>query len=301
MGFFDSAQEVLDWGVSTAKGAVSGVAVEQQGFTKGFVRLCGDGWLQGWHERNGGNVTYRLTAEDVASCRSFFYDTPGSWMPLDVPAPNLAGEFFMSTGAGKYFRNVMLDPASNIGIVEIDGAGNAWRVVWGFKGGGMPTSELPSHIAVHSVRKDVTKGASRVLYHAHPTNVIALTFVLPLDARTFSRALWKSMMECLIVFPQGVGVVPWTVPGGPEIAKLTAATMQSFDACVWAHHGLLCSGSDFDSAFGLMHTIEKAATIYAQARIMNGGSGDLPQVIPDEGLRDIASAYGVEANEEFLD
>ena len=24
---------------------------------KGFMRMCNDGWLQGWHERNGGNLT----------------------------------------------------------------------------------------------------------------------------------------------------------------------------------------------------------------------------------------------------
>ena len=32
---------------------------------KGFIRMCNDGWLQGWHERNGGNLTYRMTDEDV--------------------------------------------------------------------------------------------------------------------------------------------------------------------------------------------------------------------------------------------
>ena len=35
---------------------------------KGFIRMCNDGWLQGWHERNGGNLTYRMTGEDVAAC-----------------------------------------------------------------------------------------------------------------------------------------------------------------------------------------------------------------------------------------
>ncbi len=47
MGFFDNAQEVLDRGVSAAKGAVSGVAVEQQAFVKGFARLCSEGSSQG--------------------------------------------------------------------------------------------------------------------------------------------------------------------------------------------------------------------------------------------------------------
>ena len=40
-----------------------------------------------------------------------------------------------------------------------------------------------------------------------PNNIIAMTFVEPLDARTFSRALWKAMTECVVVFPEGVGVV----------------------------------------------------------------------------------------------
>ena len=43
---------------------------------KGFIRMCNDGWLQGWHERNGGNLTYRMTEEDVAACRPFFDETP---------------------------------------------------------------------------------------------------------------------------------------------------------------------------------------------------------------------------------
>ena len=39
---------------------------------KGFMRMCNDGWLQGWHERNGGNLTYRMKEEEVAQCRPFF-------------------------------------------------------------------------------------------------------------------------------------------------------------------------------------------------------------------------------------
>ena len=35
-----------------------------------------DGWLQGWHERNGGNLIYRLTKEEVAEMTPFFDETP---------------------------------------------------------------------------------------------------------------------------------------------------------------------------------------------------------------------------------
>ena len=42
------------------------MAMEELDFIKGFTRMCDDGWLQGWHERNGGNLTYRMTDEEVA-------------------------------------------------------------------------------------------------------------------------------------------------------------------------------------------------------------------------------------------
>ena len=198
-------------------------------------------------------------------------------------------------------RNVQLDPAANVGIVEINDAGDAWRIVWGLKDGGVPTSEFPTHFMNHSVRAAATDGACRVIYHAHPKNVIALSFVMPLDARTITRALWKAMTECIVVFPKGVGVVPWMVPGGSEIAQATCELMKTYDAAIWAQHGLFVSGPDFDTAFGLMHTIEKAAAIYAEARMLNGGSDEFRNTITDDGLRAIARDFKLDINESFLD
>lgn len=264
-----------------------------------YIRMCGDGWDQGWHERNGGNLTYRMRPEEVEQCRPYFKDTPGQWVNMGVQADNLRGEFFISTGSGKYFRNVPLAPQDNICIVEINEAGDAWRIVWGLEKGGRPTSEFPSHFLNHSVRKEATGGACRVIYHAHPANLIAMTYILPLTARGFTRALWKSATECPVVFPGGVGVVPWMVPGGSDIALATSQLMKEYDAAVWAHHGLFASGPDFDTTFGLMHTIEKAAQIYILA--LSAGQGRILQTIEDDDLRAIAKDFGVTLREEFLD
>ena len=264
-----------------------------------YIRMCGDGWDQGWHERNGGNLTYRMRPEEVDQCQPYFKDTPGQWVNMGVQADNLRGEFFISTGSGKYFRNVPLAPQDNICIVEINEAGDAWRIVWGLEKGGRPTSEFPSHFLNHSVRKEATGGACRVIYHAHPANLIAMTYILPLTARDFTRALWKSATECPVVFPGGVGVVPWMVPGGSDIALATSQLMKEYDAAVWAHHGLFASGPDFDTTFGLMHTIEKAAQIYLLA--LSAGQGRILQTIEDEDLRAIAKDFGVTLREEFLD
>ena len=276
-------------------------AVERLPFMERFIRLCADGWDQGWHERNGGNLSYRMSAEDAELCLSLLEGRPSVWMPMDVRAESLGGSFFTVTGAGRYLRNVPLDPKRSVGVVELNDAGDAWRIVWGLTDGGRPTSEFSSHVLIHEVRRDATGGANRVLYHAHPPNIAALTAVMPLDAREITRALWKAMTECIMVFPQGVGVVPWMVPGSAAIARATSDLMKNCDAAVWALHGMFCSGASFDEAFGLMHTIEKAAGIYLAARAANGGSDAFLNTISDDDLRAIARELGLDVNEAFLD
>ncbi len=263
-----------------------------------YIRMANDGWLQGWHERNGGNLTYRLTKEEVAEMTPFFDEMPRPWVSMGVTGENLAGEFFLSTGSGKFFRNVITDPEDSICVVEINEKGDSYRIRWGLVNGGKPTSEFPSHYMNHCVRAKATNGEHRVIYHAHPANIIAMTFVLPLTDRDFTRALWKSATECPVVFPGGVGVVPWMVPGGADIALATCKKMEEYDAAVWAHHGLFASGPDFDITFGLMHTIEKAAQIWVLQK-----STGLPelQTIQDDELRAIARDFKVQLREDFLD
>ncbi len=263
-----------------------------------YIHMANNGWLQGWHERNGGNLTCRLLPEEVAQMRPFFDETPRPWVSMDVTDTTLAGCHFISTGSGKYFQNIKDDPADGLCVVEINAAGDSYRIVWGLVNGGRPTSEFPTHYMNHCVRARVTDGACRVIYHAHPAYIIAMTFVLPATDRDFSRALWKIMTECPVVFPGGVGVVPWMVPGGAEIALETCRKMEEFEAVIWAQHGLFASGNDFDSTFGLMHCIEKAAKIYVLQHAM--GMPEL-QTIPDDGLRAIGRKYNVNVREDFLD
>ena len=65
---------------------------------------------------------------------------------------------------------------------------------------------------------------------------------------------------------------------------------------VWAHHGLFASGPDYDTAFGLMHTVEKAA----QVRVLVTNAGGAKQLITDDEIRAIAEGCGVQIREEFL-
>lgn len=270
--------------------------VLESGFAQGFIRLCDDGFHQNWHERNGGNLTYRLKTEEAEAVRGDLR-TDGEWRPIGASVPELAGEYFMVTGSGKFFRNVILDPEDSTAVIEIHETGEQYRICWGLVNGGRPTSELPSHLMNHQVKKRVTGGRHRVIYHAHPANVIALTFVLPLEDRVFTRELWEMATECPVVFPEGIGVAGWMVPGGREIAEATSRLMERYNVAVWAHHGMFCSGEDFDLTFGLMHTVEKSAEILVKVLSIRP---DKLQTIKPQEFRDLAADFKVELPEEFL-
>lgn len=265
-------------------------------FAQGFIRVCNDGFNQNWHERNGGNLSYRLKNEEVDQIRdSLSYDR--EWQPVGTSVPALGGEYFMVSGSGKFMRNMILDAEANACIIELDKAGENYRICWGSKDGGRPTSELPTHLMNHEVKALATDGRYRVIYHAHPANIIALTFVLPLTDEAFTRELWEMATECPVVFPSGVGVVGWMVPGGRDIAVATSKLMKDYDAAVWAHHGLFCAGEDFDLTFGLMHTIEKSAEILVKVMSIRP---DKRQTITPDDFRDLAKDFHVSLPERFL-
>jgi rhamnulose-1-phosphate aldolase len=291
---------IFDCGIEKVKTVVSEASIEQRNFIKVIVRGCYDAWQQGWHESNGGNLSYRMTPEEVSACRSYFSEPVGEWVPLGVRAAGLQGECFVVTTKGMHFRNIMLDPATCLGIVEVNPTGDAYRNVWGFKGKEQPTSEFACHFINHAVKKAVTQGECRVLYHAHPASVLALCSVLKNDPKAISHTLWQSLTESIMMVPEGVGVVPWTAPGSTELAEATSALMENFSLVIWPHHGVFCAASNLDGALGIVHAAEKAASIYLQACAANGGTKGLT-VARNENLRAAAQAFGVTLNEEYLD
>ena len=264
-------------------------------FVKNFIRTANDGWEQGWHERNGGNLSYRIRLEEVEAVKEDF--EPKEWQPIGTTVPKLAKEYFIVIGSGKYFRNVIIKPEDSICIIELDEKGENYRIVWGLVNGGRPTSELPTHLMNHEVKMIATGGKHRVIYHAHPTNIIALTFVLPLEDKVFTRELWEMSTECPVIFPEGVGVVPWMVPGGRDIAVATSELMKKYNLAIWAHHGMFASGEDFDLTFGLMHTAEKSAEILVKMLSMQPNKR---QTITPDNFRDLAKDFNVTLPEEFL-
>ena len=269
--------------------------IEDMKFIQNFKKIANDAWLKGWHERNGGNITYRLTQDEVSAVKGIINED-SAYIPIGVTVKNLANEYFLVTGSGKFIRNMTVSLEENAGLIKVDEKGEKYKIVWGLINGAKPTSEVTSHLMSHSIKKEKTKGTYRVIMHSHTTNAIALTFALPLDGKVFTRELWEMATECPVVFPGGIGIVPWMVPGGAPIAEATGELMKKHDVVIWAHHGMFCAGETLDLTFGLMDTVEKSAEILVKVLSMGGKK----QTITSQNFRDLAKDFNVNISEDYL-
>ena len=261
-------------------------------FVQEMCKTTANMYRLGWDERNGGNISYLLKEEEVAEYLDL--NNVIRTIPLmgvneeDFDASPLEGKIFIVTGTGKYFKNVESDPETNLGIVRIGKGGKNVELLWGYKDGGRPTSEFPAHMMSHIARLSVDP-ENRVVMHSHPTNTLAMNFVHELDEKKFTHTLWEMCTECIVVFPDGVGVFPWMLCGTSEIGKATAEKMKEFRLVVWAMHGIYGAGKTMDETFGLIETVEKAAQIYML-------TAHLPRVntIKDEDMLKLLELFKVE-------
>lgn len=251
-------------------------------------------WKLGWDERNGGNLSYLLDEAEAAAYIDI--NVVLRTIPLVFPVKELAGKYFIVTGSGKYFKNVIKAPEVNLGVIRVAADGDGVEVLWGFKDGGIPTSELASHFMCHIERLKVDP-THRVVMHTHATNVIAMTFVHELNDKKFTRTLWEMCAECIVVFADGVSLIPWMVPGSSEIGRETAKKMQERRIVIWPHHGIFGTGSTMDETFGLIETVEKAAQIY----MLISGDHEIKQRIAGPELIALAAAFQVTPMEGVLD
>ena len=258
-----------------------------------MVRTITNMYQHGWDERNGGNISWLLDEAEVAQyldVNAVIRD-----IPTGFEAPALDGKYFLVTGTGKYFKNVQYAPEVNLGLVRLADSGKNAQLLWGFTDGGRFTSEFPAHMMSHAARLAVDP-ENRVVMHCHPANLLAMTYVHDLDSRAFTRTLWQMCTECIVVFPDGVNVLPWMLCGTTEIGEATAEQMQTARLVVWAQHGIYGAGKDLDETFGLIETAEKAAEIYLKI-------AHLPRLntITDAQLRQLEQRYGVRARPGWLD
>ncbi|MFC1661506.1 rhamnulose-1-phosphate aldolase [Gemmatimonadota bacterium] len=249
-------------------------------------------WLRGWAERNAGNLSYRLSPEDLSGTE--LREEP--WRDLGAHLPDVAGRCFLLTATGSFFRELERATDRDLGVIEVEENGSRYRTLCGYRDGGGPTSELLPHLRAHAARIRTGQDEDRAVLHTHPTNLIALTYAIPLTTHTLTRLLWEMHTECIVVFPRGCGFLDWRLPGSEDQARATEEVFEERTMAIWQHHGAVALGADFETAFGLIETAEKAAEIYLKAAAL----GPVSQRLTTAQLTSLAQKFGVEPDPEIL-
>lgn len=257
-----------------------------------IINACSTIYQVGWGENHAGNLSYRLIEKEIEMYIDKDRD-PASEYKLERTCPELGNEYFLVTASGSPFKNVKHNPDIHLGIIQINEEGSAYKVIWGFREGRKPTSELPTHLLCQNerIKQDPE---NRIILHCHPTYTIAMTFIHQLDEDAFIKTMWSLNSECILVFPEGIGLLPWMVCGNGEIGSATARKMKEYRIVLWPHHGILAAGKSVDLALGLIETVEKAAQVFVVT------DGKVKQCMTDQQIEELAKAFNLKPKTGIL-
>ena len=134
-----------------------------------IAEVAGYLWQKGWAERNGGNIVVNITDSVDEALRGM--PAISERRPIGF-MPHLSGCWFYCKGTGRRMRDLARDPMANGSVIRINPTGEFYEIV--ADAPLAPTSELPSHLAVHEYL--LAKGSPyRASLHTHPTELVALT------------------------------------------------------------------------------------------------------------------------------
>lgn len=242
-------------------------------------------WQKGWAERNAGNISVNINDCLTSDQKSELQKKSGSTFNLDRSYHPIAGFSFLVTGTGKRMRDLAVDPEHNALLIRVNDTGSGYQILSlsGMEGNMPPTSELPTHLAIHE--QLVAKGApERAVVHTHPNELISITQIRQFcSEKALNHLLWGMHPETMVIVPEGAGFLPYMLPGSQEIAEATLKKFENHKVVVWEKHGCFAIGRDVFEAFDLIDTLAKSAQIYFQCR----AAGHEPEGLTEEKIAEL--------------
>ncbi len=212
---------------------------------------------------------------------------------LPAPVPALAGKTLLVTGSGRRLRDIISEPSANLGALVIDvGGKTAMLHTAPNKYFTSLTSELNSHLAVHSDQVEGTGTNFQALIHAQPPHLTYLSHIARYrDEAALNRHLLRWQPELIVNLPEGIGVLPFLVPGSAGLMQANVKALRSHRVVLWSKHGMMAR-SDL-SVKRAADRIEYAETA-AHYEYMNLAIGELGEGLSPEEIRQICAAFDIQ-------
>ncbi|MCC7448274.1 MAG: class II aldolase/adducin family protein [Anaerolineae bacterium] len=212
---------------------------------------------------------------------------------LPEAAPELAGKTLLVSGSGRRLREIIQNPAANLGGVVIDKDGLTGKLYTSSQRlFAKLTSEFNSHLAVHHDQIRDTQTNFHAVVHAQPLHLTYLSHIPRYqDELYLNRHILRWEPELIVHMPEGIGYIPFKLPGSPELMQATVEALRVHKLVIWAKHGVMArSDVSVKRAADRIEYMETGAR-YEYLNLANDEQAE--GLTPDE-IRAIAQAFNVE-------
>ncbi len=213
-------------------------------------------------------------------------------LELPEPVPALGGWVMLVTGSGRRLRDIQKDPAANLAAIQIDAGGRSATIYTSpRKLFTHPTSEFNSHLAVHNDQVRLTGTNFHALLHAQPPHLTYLSHLAAYqDEAYLSRRLLRWEPETIVNLPEGIGVLPYRLPGSQALMQANLEGLRTHRIVLWSKHGVMArSDISITKAADRIEYAETAAR-YEYMDLVNGSKAEGLSL--DE-LREVVRAFNV--------
>ena len=212
---------------------------------------------------------------------------------LPQAVPELAGAAFLVTGSGRRLREIRAEPVANVACVVVSEGGKTAKLHTSYHHYfERVTSEFNSHLAVHYDQILSTGTNFHAIIHAQPVHLTYLSHIPRYQDEQYLNAhLLRWQPETIINLPEGVGFIPFRMPGSPELMAGNIEALRKHRIVVWAKHGVMArSDVSVKRAADRVEYAETAATY----EYLNLAVGEIAEGLSPDEVRAICKTFNVQ-------
>jgi rhamnulose-1-phosphate aldolase len=214
---------------------------------------------------------------------------------MPQPVPELAGATFLVSGSGRRLREIIDEPTANVACIVVNDGGLTGKIYTSYhRRFEQVTSEFNSHLAVH-YNQILSSGTNfHAVIHAQPMHLTYLSHIPRYqDERYLNTHLLRWQPETIINLPEGIGFIPFRLPGSPELMAGNIESLRTHRVVIWAKHGVMAR-SDV-SVKRAADRVEYAETA-AKYEYLNLSAGEIGEGLNTDEILQICKKFNVKQN-----
>jgi rhamnulose-1-phosphate aldolase len=160
---------------------------------------------------------------------------------LPQAIPELAGATFLVSGSGRRLREIIDEPTANIACILVNEDGLTGKIFTSHhRRFERVTSEFNSHLAVHYDQMLSSGTNFHAIIHAQPMHLTYLSHIPRYQEEKYLNThLLRWQPETIINLPEGIGFIPFHLPGSPELMAGNIESLRTHRVVIWAKHGVM--------------------------------------------------------------